>query len=554
MRLVEGFLLLLAAVFFALHYRHLAADFPNYSPWMDWSKYTDEGWYGDAAIRHYQLGHWYVRGDFNPAAALPVWPFLEAILFHFSGVSLVAARALSVSVFGAILILSWLLLRRWRPHREPALSPSLAVFMLALNPFCFVFTRLAILEPLLILLTLVALLAAGSIQYRDPASAQLPGSKSALARYARALAPNTLPILALGILIPLMIFTKTTAVFLLPAVFWIVFAVLGYRLKSLLAIGAPIALLAATLWLLWYGLVVYPHYLLDYRYLFSANGYTGISRTNAVSVLEATVKDGMWMGSLLFPAALAALVCALASFRRLRNYPLVVALILWAGGYVGFLAYHDNLQPRYYLVIAVPLTLLFAEVMELFLDGRLVIAPRTSFSHGALVAVAALLVLAIALPDAIQTLHYVRHPEYTLLRAATQLDDYIAQDRKHDPKHSQLVLSISGSDLSLMTGLHSINDDFGTMELADRAALYRPGWYVAWNEIDDDKMDALTRNFRIERVAEFPAMDDPDRDLLILYRLDDQAGEPPRGHRRQAIPQSLQTRIGQQPSETQLVH
>ena len=86
-RTVEIALLLIAAAFFALHFVHLRADFPNHSPWMDWAKYTDEGWYGDAAIRHYQLGHWYVPGDFNPAAALPVWPLLELALFRVTGVS-----------------------------------------------------------------------------------------------------------------------------------------------------------------------------------------------------------------------------------------------------------------------------------------------------------------------------------------------------------------------------------------------------------------------------------------------------------------------------------
>ena len=69
-----------AAIFLALHAFHLNADFPNHSPWMDWAKYTDEGWYGDGAIRHFQRGHWHVPGDFNPAAALPVWPLLEAAL------------------------------------------------------------------------------------------------------------------------------------------------------------------------------------------------------------------------------------------------------------------------------------------------------------------------------------------------------------------------------------------------------------------------------------------------------------------------------------------
>ena len=42
---VSILLLGIAAVFFALHFVHLTADFPNHSPWMDWSKYTDEGWY-----------------------------------------------------------------------------------------------------------------------------------------------------------------------------------------------------------------------------------------------------------------------------------------------------------------------------------------------------------------------------------------------------------------------------------------------------------------------------------------------------------------------------
>ena len=54
LRYLPGLLLLAAAaVFFAFHFLHLTADFPNNSPWMDWAKYTDEGWYGDAAIRHF---------------------------------------------------------------------------------------------------------------------------------------------------------------------------------------------------------------------------------------------------------------------------------------------------------------------------------------------------------------------------------------------------------------------------------------------------------------------------------------------------------------------
>jgi hypothetical protein len=143
--------------------------------------------------------------------------------------------------------------------------------------------------------------------------------------------------------------------------------------------------------------------------------------------------------------------------------------------------------------------------------------------------------------DARQTLDYVRHPEYTFANAA----DRIRQIVNSDKEHNRLVLSISGSDLSLMTGLPSICDDFGTMELEDRVKVYHPGWYVAWNQVDDDKMDALTPAYRLHRVASFPVMDDPDRNLLILYRLDPVEAVPS-GPRRQVhrLPQVLRAGFG----------
>src|SRR5260370_39970677 len=133
LKAAEAVLLLVAAIFLALHAVHLNADFPNHSPWMDWAKYTDEGWYGDGAIRHFQRGHWHVPGDFNPAAALPVWPLLESAVFHFTGVSIAAARALTGATFALILLTSYPLVRHWAnlssnhtpgtPHL-PSLAPA----------------------------------------------------------------------------------------------------------------------------------------------------------------------------------------------------------------------------------------------------------------------------------------------------------------------------------------------------------------------------------------------------------------------------------------------
>jgi 4-amino-4-deoxy-L-arabinose transferase-like glycosyltransferase len=541
--LLEGGLLVVAAVFFLLHFVHLKADFPNHSLWMDWSKYTDEGWYGDAAIRHYQLGHWNVPGDFNAGAALPVWPTLELVLFRFTGVSLAAARGLTVTVFGLILACSYLLIRCWARH-EGSLAAAIAVLLLSVSPFCFVFSRLAILEPLLILLTLAAMLAASRAVAADAAWSRLFLVRG----------------IALGLLLTLMVLTKTTGLFLFPAIFWLLWAACGYRLRPFLRSSVVAGGVGITVLGVYYLLFVRPHYLIDYRYLFSANAYTGITRATFWKVLHDTVRDGSWMGMTLYVVALIGAVTSLAGlcFRGLRANPLAVALLLWVFGYASFLAYHDNLQPRYYVVIAVPLTLVAACFFDGLIGGAtgLPQEKRTWLLRLAAAACGAALGFA-ATRGAIETAAFVAHPEYGWVSAAAQIRGAVDREAAASG-HSRLVLSISGSDLALMVGLPAICDDFGTMTLPERVAKYRPGWFATWNDVEDDKMEALAPLFRLVRVTAIPAFDDPDRNLLILYRLDPvkspgAAGRP--GRRRSlSVPHRLRTTVGEQPSPLQLKH
>ena len=62
------------------------------------AKFTDEGWWASAAVRHFLIGHWQVPGDYNPATVVPVWPALLTLVFQFTGVSIIAVRAVSVSL------------------------------------------------------------------------------------------------------------------------------------------------------------------------------------------------------------------------------------------------------------------------------------------------------------------------------------------------------------------------------------------------------------------------------------------------------------------------
>ena len=539
-RHLPGLLLLaVAAVFFALHFVHLKADFPNNAPWMDWAKYTDEGWYGDAAIRHYLTGHWYWSGDFNPAVALPVWPALELLVFKFTGVSPVAARALTLCVFGLTLVAFYVLLQRAARALQPESTPlagPLCVFLLCLSPYIFVFERMAILEPSLIALTALALIVASHL---EPVS--LKSLRSSHPRDSFRAVTYTL---ALAILIPGIVLTKTTGVCLMPAVFYMVWARSGYGIRRFLRLAIPPATLGIALWLVYFFGFVHPRYLEDYRYLFSANAYTGIELQPLATVVLSAIGDGKWIGYVIYPAFFAVLMLALFWRPRLFTQPLFPALLLWIGGYFAFLVYHNNLQPRYYLVIAIPITAIVALGLDNFrhCDSRLETAIVSTL--------VAALTLAIAIPDALMQLDFVRNPTYEFEAAAQAIKRIVDSD----PTHSHLILSISGSDLTLMTGLPSIDDDFGTLDLDQRVAKYHPGWYIAWNELDDDKADAITPLYRPVRVAAFPALDDPDRNLLIVYRLDPKVPTAPVHPHRRRIPKPLQTKIGQQPATTQLQH
>ncbi len=519
LRVVRWALLSISGVFYALHFIHLSADFPGNTAWVDWSRYTDEGWYSDAAVRHFLLGHWFLPGDFNPAVALPVWPLLEAIVFRFSGVSLVAARALAVVVFGVMLLTVYRLITRCErlSGRTPgdSLAAPLAVLFFCTSPFFFAFEREAILEPLLASLAALALWVASRL---EPLQLQ----RGSIGRVLRCLGPSV----ALGVLLPLLVLTKPTAITLLPAIGWLVWSRAGYRVGAALRLALPPALLGVGLWLSYYLLLVRPHYLEDYRYLFSANDYTGFQMEPLAGVGFHTLADGRWMGSVLYSLFFLAMAFLLFVRPRFFRNPLVPALLLWVAGYFVFLAYHNNLQSRYYLVLAAPVTMLVAMALEelrrfsTWSEQR-----RTGSLPGAAVQLGvAALVLAVVVPDGWQQLGFIGHPDYTYVSAAQAL----ARIVRADPAHSPLILSVSGSDLSLMTGLPSINTEFGTLDLDQRVRLYRPGWYAAWNELEDEDMKAMAPFYRPVRMGAFPAMNDPDRNVLVVYRLDAVPPKPPR--------------------------
>ncbi len=475
--------------FAAAHAWHLSADFPNHSPWSsDWAKYTDEGWYGNAAVRARLFGNWYLPGDFNPAVALPVWPALEWVVFGLAGVSLQAARGLAIAFFFANLVLAYFLVRsrgfRW--------SGLLVLTLLATSPFLYSFSRLAILEPLLTTLMLAALnLAVRLPKFRRPAGAAA----------------------AIGLLFTLMMLTKTTAVFLLPAIGLAALLTLWKTRRTFLLCAATAGFTSAATYGLWMAMVIRAGLLPDFRYLFYINTYP--KPPYPLWPAESfwwSFHGGLWIDHILIPLAglivLGVLLCWRQSWaRELIADPVTGASVLAVAGYVLFMTLQDHPQPRYFAVVAVFCFILVARGAAVLLgsEGR-----ARTFGLG----VVALATIAAVL-NGVWTASYVARPEYTFIRAARAATAYIDEH----PNGNRRLVSVSGDEISLATHLPSLCDDFGMLPLHDKIAVYQPGWFATWNDLDPGTLADLHTHYSLEQVAEFHAFDDPERNVLVLFKL-----------------------------------
>ena len=476
-------------IFAAAHAWNLTADFPNHSPWSsDWAKYTDEGWYGNAAVRARLFGNWYLAGDFNPAVALPLWPSLEWVVFGFAGVSLQAARGLVIVFFFTNLALTYLLVRA----RGPRWSGLLAVTLLVTSPFLYAFSRLAILEPLLTTLALTAL----NLAVRLP-------------RFNRRTAIAAI----IGLLFALMMLTKTTAVFLLPAIGWALLLPLWKTRRTAFLSAAAAGLAGALTYGFWMALVIRHGLLPDFRYLFFINTYP--KPPSPIWPAESfwwSFHGGLWVDHILIPLAGAIVIGALACWRKswareLIGDPVFGASVLAVAGYVLFMTMQDHPQPRYFAVVAV-----FCFILVARGAAALAVLPGSIRRYGW--GVLALAALAASI-NGVWTAVYITHPEYTFIQAARDLTRYIDEH----PNGNRQMISVSGDEITLATHLPSLCDDFGMLPLHDKIALYQPGWFATWNDLDPGTLADIHTHFSVEQVAKFRAFDDPERNVLVLFKL-----------------------------------
>jgi hypothetical protein len=468
---------------YALHFVHLTADFPANPEWKDAAVVTDEGWYLNAATRHALTGHWYLPGDFNPAVALPVWPSLAAVLFHFTGPGIVPARAFAVALLGVALLCIALLL-----HRRSSLWVALLFLSLTVsNPFLFAFSRLALTEILLLCLFAVAML---------------------LADHAAPDAPHRwILIAALGAVLLLMVLAKLSA----PSLFLAILYLLWYRLR-----GSPRRLIAsfllvAAIVVVGYGLyraaVSASPFQSDFRYFYAANQFghpanlKGWLISLRFSLMDLWFTCG-WLTVLGFAAVLASLT---APLRSLWYEPLFIASLLLAFGTSAFIYVRNYHAPHYYLFTPVALAILLALALRAAFEAT----PRR---HSLWLA---LPIAALLLFFAVRAIALLRRPTYTFMNAAKSITDII--DR--GPSSRRLLVAESGDQIMLMTGQPSICDAFGVAPLREEIRQRDPGWFAAWDGVIPDTLAELHTRYHLQRVATFAVSSDPGRSVLLFYRL-----------------------------------
>ncbi len=476
-------LLAVTAILLVLRLWHIRADFTAsnfYS--QDGARYSDEGFYTGAAIHYFTLGHAYIPGGWNPGVFMPVWPFMVGLLFHFTGVSVAAARSLAVVCTWLSVLLAYAVARQYRSRNFACWT----AFLAAANALGFFFGRLALLEPAFVLFLLLTIYLAGRLR---------PGN------YALAV--------AVGIAFTVTSLTKTTGAFVLPAVLYPIWANNRTcdRARRFAAWKLIVTVMVTVVILLGCAKLIWFHY-----YQADAKIILGMAPVwqleHSPGRLLRFFFRGTWIDPVLFPLAVVSFAGAIFWLRFFWRDTLFVTAFLWEAGYAAFIVFHYDGPPRYFVTMIVPtiwLALIFAEWLW-----------RQHRRAG--VAVAACIAISVVWNIA-SIGNYLIHPRYTLLDASRSIRRVILAQQKMHPGSNTLLIGRNADEVSLLSnGLQAIDSD-GAMPLAQKLDVYHPGWFMNWSDYPPLRTATVAENRRMIERANYPGLNPYNGGGIVLYQL-----------------------------------
>jgi 4-amino-4-deoxy-L-arabinose transferase-like glycosyltransferase len=450
-RWTRNCILVAAAALLLLRFAHLSADFPAHIYFED-AVQTDEGWYASGPVHLHTWGTWLLPGDFNPAVGVPLWPGIVRVVFHFFGYGIVPLRAIAVIAFAGCLALLWVVLRRydadeWNP-------PVLLV--LAANPYCYVFSRIAFLDVPALFFVLLAVVILS-------AKANTDASFSAR---------HCVRLLGAGLALGCGVLTKSTALVFLPLLAFAIFEDSSRRVRTaifnLALIFSASAAVCAAYWFIYARL-----HTADLHLLFAEN-HSNLRFTPHYFIADVTrpIRWGLQSDRLLFPLCLFVLAASalVRPLRILWRDRLYVFAALWIVSSLGYMSFRNYAPPRYYVTLVPALALMTIALLRNVREYR----PRLA------TVLLALLLVDIA-ANAAQTILYIARPHYSFEEAARAMQAIIKNEGDSNP----VVLSQSSDEISLYTGLKPVNLLWHTASMNDELDHYQPTWSVQESRNDD---------------------------------------------------------------------
>ncbi|MGH9617625.1 MAG: ArnT family glycosyltransferase [Acidobacteriaceae bacterium] len=476
-------LLAVTVCLLALRLWHIRADFPDFHFYaQDGARYTDEGFYTGAAIQHFTLGHAYLPGGWNPGVFMPVWPLFVGALFHFTGVSVVAARSLAVVCTWIGVLLAYAVARQYRSKTFACFT----AFLIAANALGFFFGRLSLLEPAFVMFLLLAIYLAGRAR------------------------PGNYPLaIAVGVVFVVLTLTKTTGPFVLPAILYPIWArnregrgptrFAGWKLIA--AALATIVLLLGCAKLIWL-----------YRYSADAKIILGMAPLwqleHSPGRLLRFFYRGTWIDPVLFPLALACFLGAVSRLRFLWRDTLFVIAFLWETGYAAFIVFHYDGPPRYFVTMIVPTAWLALILLERIWRANKRIA----------LVVSACVVISVVWNIA-SIGDYLIHPRYSLVDASVQIRRLIDAQYQAGNSSNELLIGRGADEISLLSdGLPAMDSD-GAMLLAQKLNVYRPDWFMHWTDVPSARLDTVASELNPVQRAFYPGLDPFDGGGIELFQL-----------------------------------
>ena len=394
-KLWKRLLFLFVLFFLVLRFIHLDADFPAGITGSG-VLYTDEGWYANAAIRHYITGEWYLEGDFNPAINMPAGQFLQRVSFELLGSSLISVRIMVTIAFILLVIAATLFVYRRYGYTSALISASLMVS----SHYAFAFSRLGTMEFIATFFAFSGLLLAWC-----------------------AFNPlRPVRLLLAAILVSAGILTKTTMIFTLPLFIYI--AWLNEPNLKARYTGSAILLLVSIGIVGSYFLYIKTLYPGDYTYFKTLN-FDMRSHENFLHWLAylplVILKVGV-LGILFFFLTIYVVVRARKISAEFRHDPFMKLLFAYVVLYLGMLSIVSYGPARYYIPLFVPLVIICTRACVVLWKDESLFHGKFKLSKNTTPAVIVLLIVMIG---TFRNSIYIMTPEYSFVQMSQQVAELI---------------------------------------------------------------------------------------------------------------------------------